>query len=312
MSENSTSAPSTTTAAPAEASKEPSQQHIAAEQRPGETKAEAARRIRIQWEGREEEVDDKTLVDTLLSALGEDGVRNVAQLGKVARTKVAKLGEQERALRAAAEDLKDPRRLFALVERMHGRKAAREYVEDWYAAQLEEDRLAPEEKERRSLSQELEKLRAEKQKLEQERYQRELSTKTQEAQRQIGSAFKSALSEVGLDPTPHMMARMAALAEAQLSEGVPFDARELAREVAAEYEQGEVAGFLKKLASNPEKLVKYLGQDGLRNLRQWDVERVKATAPKGNPLAPQQTKKARQETNEKVSIDDFFAKLKKK
>jgi hypothetical protein len=280
-------------------------------QRPGETKAEAARRIRIQWQGREEEVDDKTLVDTLLEALGEDGVRNVAQLGKAARTKVAKLGEQEHALKQAAEDLRDPQRLFKLVERIHGRKAARAFVEDYYAGIIEEEGLPPEERERRQIKSELEQLRAEKERLSREREEREMATRAQQAQQQIGKAFKSALGEVGLDATPHVMARMAALAEAQLAEGVPFDARELAREVAQEYEGGEVAGYIQRLAKSPEKLVKYLGADGLRALREYDVKRARqAQAPAPAATAPAPRKSS--EKRDKIPVDDFFANLRKR
>jgi hypothetical protein len=295
-----------------ESTNEPSAESVELAQRPGETKAETARRIKIQWEGQEQELDDKSLVDTLLAALGEDGLKNVAQLGKVARTKVSKLGQQEQALREAAADLKDPKRMFALVERIHGKKAARTFVEDYYAGVLEEDRLPQEEREKRSLKSEVEQLRAERERLASEKQQREMATQVQAQQRAIGKAFTAALGEVGIDPTPHTLARMAALAEADLAETGSFDPRDVARAVAQEYEQGEVAGFLKNLAKNPEKLAKYLGQDGLRALRQWDVDRVKGAPSKVAQPSAAPSRRTEQPAREKVKVDDFFAKLGKR
>jgi hypothetical protein len=291
----------------------PSAETLDIAQRPGETKAETARRIKIQWEGQEQELDDKGVIDTLLAALGEDGLRNATQLSKLARTKVNQLGQHEKALRDAASDLKDPRKMFALVERIHGKKAARTFVEDYYAGILEEERLPVEERERRGLKSEVEQLRAERERLAAEKQQREMSTQVARHQQQIGKAFAGALGEVGIAPSPHTLARMAALAEADLAETGSFDPREIARAVAQEYEQGEVAGLLKNLAKDPDKLAKYLGQDGLRALRQWDVDRVKsAPAPKPSQSSGSVPSRRSEQPREKVKVDDFFAKLGKR
>jgi hypothetical protein len=310
VSDEQTPTTSNAPAAPSGQQAQPTAEQVDIAQRPGETKAETAKRLwKLQVGGREEEVDDAGMLSALIEAHGEDGVRNIGQLSKAARRKMGELSHVEKELRAAADDLKDPRKAFALVERIHGKKAARAFMEEHYAGYLEEDAMAPEEREKRSLSREIEAMRREKEALENEKRERESATRTQQAQRQIGQQFRTALGEVGLDASPYVMARMAALAEAQMADGVPFDARELAREVAQEYEGGEVASLLKKLASNPEKLAKVLGPEGMRALRQHDIASVKA---KQQPAPAQSSPRREEKQRERVPVDDFFAQLGKK
>jgi len=280
---------------------------------PGETAAQAARRWKLQVDGRDEEVDDAGLLAALIETHGEDGVRHISQLSKAARRRMGEVAQQEKLLREAAEDLRDPRRALSLLERIHGKAKARAIMEERYASYLDEDRMTPEQREARDLKGELEQLRAEKQRIESERQEREKATLTQRAQQQIGRQFRDALAAVGeTAPTPYQLARMAALAEAQLAETGSIDAADLAREVAREYEGGEVATHVRRLAASPEKLAKVLGPEGMRALRAWDAERVKASQG-----VPQQQRAAappqpRGEAPRRMPVDDFFESLRRK
>lgn len=282
-----------------------------ADRRPGETTAEAARRWKLQVEGREEEVDDAGLLAALIEAHGEDGVRNIGQLSKATRRKMGELTHREKELREAAEDLKDPRRALALFTKLHGPRA-RAAFEEWYADQLEEQQLSPDQRELRQLRSEREQWQREKRAREEAENAERTKAETQRAQQTIGRQFSQALSEVGLDPTPHVMARMAALAEAELADVGSFDPRELAREVVKEYEGGEVAGLLRKLAKNPAKLVEMLGEDGVRALRQHDVQRVtqKQQPAPVRAAAPQQS--SAKPERKRMSIDEWERELERR
>jgi hypothetical protein len=304
------------------------------EQTKPETPAQERARIRLQWEGKEEEVDDATYVDRIREVLGDEGLRNVGQLGKLARTKVSKLGERERVLKQAEEDLRDEERALALLERIHGKDKIRARFEEWYARDLDDRKLTPEQREARGLKSELEQLRAEKAKIEREREERAIAQQVSKLQPQFGRDFTNALASTGLDKgmvDAEMLADMAKYVEGELGDiRSEADYRavlaEAARAVSRKHVQS-VAQRAPKLPKesraavlrealkgmSPAEVAELLGEEGVRAFRKHDIERTKSKqgggAPPASAPAPRQSNGQFEKKHR--NIDDFFAEIRK-
>jgi hypothetical protein len=296
-----------------------------------ETPAQERRRIKMQWEGREEEVDSDRYVEMLEQALGPEALSNVGGLAKLARTKVAQVGKREHQLRQAAEDLADPERRWGVLERIvGGREKLRAELEDFYARDLDERRLTPEERERRSLGSDIERMRQEKAALEQERKERETSAMREQLQPKFGADFSRALSQAGSEADPEQIAAMAAYVEQEIDEvhagRITYGAllQEAARAVARRFNDS-VAARLPKLPKDKrsaalreamkgmsaDEIYELLGEEGVRAFRKADLERVKSKTATNQRPAPAPAARPRTEAREKVSLDDFFKTIRK-
>lgn len=299
--------------APAEPSGEQTQEttQTTPEPKPGETAAQAARRWKLQVEGREEEVDDAGLLQSLLETHGEEGLRNIAQLSKAARRKMGELSHKEKQLLAAAEDLKNPKARWSLLERIAGgRDKLRAELEDWYAGDIEERQLSPEARRLRELETKLSRYEAEEKRKREEAEKAAEAQQQQQLQRSLGQQFSQALRQIGEEPDAVALAQMAFIAEQHAASDGSFDPLEVAREWQRDYTDGRIAQRIRRHASDPEKLVKLIGEDAVRALRQYDVQRVKAKQaplPAAAP-APQRPREERK----RMSIDDYERELERR
>lgn len=288
------------------------------QQLPGETAAQARARIKVG----DEELDDAAYVDMLRDALGPEALANVGGLAKVARGKVSTVGKQEHQLRRAVEDLKDPQRVWDVLERLHPGKL-RSLMEAKYADFLEEDSVPPEEREKRGLKSEIERMRAEKESLAAEKRERAATQMREQLVPQFGRDFTTALKGCGADADPEMLGAMAAYVEQEL-DTVQSEADyralvgEAARAVARKYGDGVVSRIPKlpkekRIAALKEtlremsydELIDALGVEGARKFRAGDIAAAKrGPVPTRGPAA---APAARPATREKQSLDDFFA-----
>lgn len=289
------------------------------QQQPGETAAQARARIKVG----DEELDDATYIDRLREALGPEALANIGGLAKVARSKVSTVGKQEHQLRRAVEDLKDPRRVWDVLDRIHPGKL-RSLMEERYAQFLEDDSVPPEEREKKGLQGEIERMRAEKKALEDEKRERAATAMREQLVPQFGRDFTTALKGCGADADPEMLGAMAAYVEQEL-DSVQSEADyralvgEAARAVARKYGDGVMARIPKlpkdkRIAALKEtlremsydELIDALGVEGARKFRAGDIERAKRPAqPAARPAV--QASGSRPATREKQSLDDFFA-----
>lgn len=297
----------------------PSGEQVEAVAEKPETPAQARARIKVD----DQELDDAAYVDLLREALGDDALPNVGSMAKIARTKVSHVGKAEHQIRQAIEDLKDPERVWAVLDRLHPGKV-RSMMEARYAQMLEDDSTPPEEKEKRGLKSEIERMRAEKAALEKERHDTARAAQVAELQPQFGREFTAALKVAGADADPETLAEMAKYVEAELDtvhDESTYRAlvAEAARAVARRFGEG-VAVRAKKLPKATrievlretlremtyEELRDALGDEGARKFRAGDI----AAAKRGN--APPQQGRPTQQANgskprERQSLDDFFA-----
>jgi hypothetical protein len=277
---------------------------------PSSPAAEQARKWKLQVGGAEQELDDAGLIETLIGDLGEDGVKSAAQIAKAARERMRSASEHEKKLRAMAADLKDPKKLRRVLDHIYGENGgSRALAEEWIAGELEEAKVPEAERKLRQRERELAEREARIKAAEEREKQERQRSETQRAQQAIGQRFSKSLEAAGLKPTEYTIARMAALAEADLDAGIPIDPDDLARQVARDYREGDIGSMLKALP--PDELAKLLGDEKLRSFRQWDVERVRAKQrPAAAPAAPASIGRRREERRG-VHVDDFFASLKK-
>lgn len=323
----------TTTNAPAAPSGEqtpPPAETKAGETPPKESPKEAApapRKHKLTIDGAERELADAEIVDTLLEALGPDGFRNVGQLGQAARRKVAELGKKERDLLEAVGDIKDPKRAFALIERVHGRDVARSLAEEWYARDLEERQLKPDEREERTRKQRIEELRAEEEKLSRSKAERERVAQAEQMQPQFQKMFETALSAAGAEPDPLLIAEMARYVEAEFETVTTREALDLlvieaAKAAICDTDERATRRFPKLgkdkravllrealKSATPDELAELLGEEGIRGFRKWDVERTKKAGKPEAPAAPPRTAGGQFTERKKIPIDEYFAQL---
>ncbi|UJR78924.1 Hypothetical protein I5071_9570 [Sandaracinus amylolyticus] len=134
---------------------------------------------------------------------------------------------------------------------------------------------------------------------------------TQQAQQQLGKAFRQALTAAGVEVTPQTIARMSYLAEAELAQGIPFDPRELAMMVADE--TNSYAGTkLKKLAANPAELAAALGEQGVREFNNYLMAQVKAKQPTVAQVTPIRRERSAPQEKGKTRLEDYYASKNKK
>jgi len=222
--------------------------------------AEAKRKLKID----NEEVDEEEVIKTYKERKGHQ------------RTANQTLQEGLKAKKQAEEFLKlmkDKGTLVSTLEKLGYKKEdLRELSEKFLAGVLEEEMLDPREKELRATKtklqqyQELEK----KQKEEQEK-QRDAEMKKKFAD-DYTKEFVEALKTTNLPPTKAMVAEMAKYIHKAAKIGFQMTAAEAAKLV-----REDVETHYRHLygASDPETLVKLVGEEGLKKIREYDTKRLK-------------------------------------
>jgi endonuclease YncB( thermonuclease family) len=287
-------------------------------------------RLKINDAGREEEIDEREFVNRLRAIHGDDGLRNLGNLSAATRRKLTEAGMSKKQIDEAISDLDDEQRAMAVLEKRHGKAKARKMVEDWYARDLEERNLDPREREQRQklagLS-ERERIVAEK---EAKWQQQEEERQAAELQPQLGREFTEALKRAGAEgATPLMLARMAAIVEAEVEDarksrrGISRDdwaliVSDAARSIASKH-YDEIAADIPRLpeakrravvqqaiaSMPPQQIAELLGEQGVRAFRRWDAERVRAKA--AAPVAAQpRPRVSPSEPRERKTVDDWI------
>jgi hypothetical protein len=267
-------------------------------------------RLKINDAGREEEIDEREFVSRLRAIHGDDGLRNLGNLSAATRRKLTEAGMSKKQIDEAIGDLDDEQRAMNVLVKRHGLAKARKIVEDWYANDVTERNLDPREREQRQklagLS-ERERIVAEK---EAKWQQQEEERQAAELQPQLGREFTEALKRHGAEgATPLMLARMAAIVEAEVDDarksrrGISRDdwaliVSDAARSIASKH-YDEIAADIPRLpeakrravvqqaiaSMPPQQIAELLGEQGVRAFRRWDAERVRAKA--ASPVAAQ-------------------------
>lgn len=185
----------------------------------------------------------------------------------------------------------------------------RTVAERYLQEAIEDAKLTDEQKEIRRLQRENQDHQKRIKMTEQERAQVKLAQDTERYQTEYLQSFSTALDGAGLAPSPATIARMAAIMDGALDNGVPLEPAEAAQMV-SEQMSYELLESLEPLSG--EQLISVLGEGLLKRIREADIARVKSTSATqrmSNPLGRAQQPEAN--GSDKVGADDFFRNLRR-
>lgn len=222
--------------------------------------AEAIRKHKLKVDGQEIEVDEEEL---------KRGYTHQKAANK-------KLQEGLKARKQAEEfvvAMRDPTKLVNTLEKLGWEpKQIRKVAEEYLAGVLEDEMLDPKDKELKTTKQRLQEFETkEKARKDQEESAHNEALKKKYAE-QYSNEFIEALKTTGLPPTKDMVGDMARYIARAAKIKMPMTAIEAAKLV-----QEDVQNKNKHLFSNmnPADIIKIVGEDGLKKLREFDVSRIK-------------------------------------
>lgn len=221
---------------------------------------EAIRKHKLKVDGQEIEVDDEEL---------KRGYTHQKAANKKLQEGVKLRKQSEEFITA----MRDPGKLVDTLQKMGWEpKQIREVAERYLAGVLEDEMLDPKDKELKTTKQrlqEFEKKEQDRKDAEEARHQGELKKKYAE---QYSADFIEALKTTGLPPTKDMVGAMAGYISRAAKIKMPMTASEAAKLVREDVEVRN-----KHLFSNlsPDQIIKIVGEDGLKKLREYDVSRIK-------------------------------------
>lgn len=244
--------------------------------------AEAIRKHKLKVDGQEIEVDEEEL---------KRGYTHQKAANK-------KLQEGLKARKQAEEfvvAMRDPTKLVNTLEKLGWEpKQIRKVAEEYLAGVLEDEMLDPKDKELKTTKQRLQEFEAkEKARKDQEESAHNEALRKKYAE-QYSNEFIEALKTTGLPPTKDMVGDMARYIARAAKLKMPMTAIEAAKLV-----QQDVENKNKHLFSNmnPADIIKIVGEDGLKKLREFDVSRIK------DPNAHLKTPTEQGEVNRKKNSD---------
>lgn len=310
-------APSTTSAAPApavDANVTPANvneatpvaeagNEVAEEASPVEPKApttaeikEAVKKWKLKSQGKTREVSD------------EAELVRLAQLGLGAHEKFQQAAGTRKQAEAILELLqKDPAKALSSMG-MDVRKLA----EDYLVEEAKKLQMSPEERQKHELQQEIERLRNEKADIEKQKQEERIQTLQAKYETDIQDQIIGAIDKYKLPKNPKTVSRIAEYMASALENGYEANALDVASRVRQDIEDEHKALYSQY---NVEDLIALLGQDQLKKIRQYEVNKVKAKAPSA-PVKTAAVSTSKMVENEdkskkKMSMDDFRSELDK-
>lgn len=246
---------------------------------------------KVKVDGAELEVPLAELeTDYQLKAASHKKLREAAALRKEAEAAVAKLkADPRRALRELGVDV-------------------RKLSEDELSEALAEEMMSPAEKALRDREKAIAEREARIEAAEAERKEAEIAAQVPVLFEQYERGVKDALRGAGLPETPQLMRAVAAQVEDDLKAGLELNFS-AAASVVAQHFTSYLGDTLKNAGA--ESLVRLLGEEGLKKLREYDLGRLKAPAPVV-PAAAQPPAEERQKAKKSRTLEEIFAEANKR
>ena len=187
----------------------------------------------------------------------------------------------------------------------------RKLAEDFLRSELEKEIMTPEEKKVWEMQQKL----ADYETKEKARLETDKQSKMVELQRhyenELTDKIIKAIDTYKLPKSERTISRIAEKLYVALENGYEIDPLDIAPLVKQEIDE-ELKGFYGNL--NVDDMIRILGDDGLKKIRNYEVERVKAKVPatplKTTPVAT--AEESEKKSGKKVAAKDFFADLQNK
>jgi chemotaxis protein histidine kinase CheA len=237
------------------------------------------KKYKIKARGKEFEVTDADILEQLKKEIGEDGVLDLVKLRHGSYSAFEEAKKKDQQLREAVETIRDPRKLWGMVNQVYGPEKADQVLEQWYQERQKLKNMTPEQRAEYEERQRLARDKAEIDAWKRQQAREAQQKKSQEAAKQVRERFATSLKSVGLADNDVLIARMAIKAKQYIAKGVPAVYDTMAREVREEV-RAELGSLLKTMS--PDQVREYLGEDHVTALRQAEADRLKA-----GPLVPQ-------------------------
>jgi hypothetical protein len=222
--------------------------------------AEAARKLKID----DQEIDESEVIKVFKERKGHQQAANKKLQEGI---KLQKRSEEFLAAMKNPETLTD-----TLLKLGWEKKQIRDLAEKFLAGELEEEMLDPKDKELRDTRNKLKTYEEKEALSKKEQEQKENETLKAKYAKQYEEEFIEALKTTDLPATKDMVAEMAKYIARAAKIKMPMTALEAVKLV-----QQDVEARNKHLFSNlsPEAIVKLVGEDGLKKLREYDVSKLK-------------------------------------
>ncbi len=266
---------------------------------------EAARKLKLKINGREMELDEPEVIRRAqLASAADEKFREAADMRKQA----------EQFFKTLLEDPKSVLMHPEVRDRINFRALAEEYL----GAELQKEMMSPEQRELEELRQYKKQQDEARQRSEQEqmtRTQQEEMTKLQQrAAAEYDKKITDVLAQSNLPKTAYTVKRVAELLHGALTKGYDLDVQtavDMVREGYMTDVQSLVGGL------EGESLVKVLGNDIIKRLRKFDLERIKSqleqtAAPAPQPVPMQPAAAPRNDAGQFLRPDEWKEALRKK
>jgi len=263
---------------------------------PSEAEIKAAiKKWKLKSQGREREVTD------------EGELVRLAQLG---------LGAHEK-FEQAANTRKKAEAVLELIQRDPGKALAslgldvRKLAEDFIVQEANKKMMSPDERERHEIQQEIQRLKSEKDEMVKEQRDQQMSKLQSKYESDIQDEIIGAIDKYKLPKNPKTVARIAEYMASALENGYEATALDVATRVRQDLEEEHRSLFGHY---DVEDLLKILGEDQLKKIRQYEVNKVKSKAPP-NPTrteqvpVPKSAHENEKSPKKKQSMDDFQQEL---
>lgn len=187
----------------------------------------------------------------------------------------------------------------------------RKLAEDFLAEKIKDEMLDPKDRRTKELEAELQKYKSEKEDFEKQQREAQISTLQTQYEVDIQSKIISAIDAHKLPKNPKTVARFAEYMLQGVENGVDYDPKDLAPRIRRDLEDEHRHMYRD---SGVEEILKILGEDTLKKIRQYELQKVKGKTV-ANPIATQPVAHQPKEEDNKPKatkhVSDFFRDLEK-
>lgn len=244
--------------------------------------AEEIRKFKLKINGREEEVDEQTLV-------------RKAQLASAADEKFREAAEMRKSAEQFFETLKTNPKAILMNPEFQQMIGFREIAEEYLGGELKRELMDPVQRELEDLRdfkrKQEEALKSQEQERLTKAQQQELQQLQQRAMQEYDTKITEALQTSSIAKTPEAVSRVVGLMEKALTNGYDLDPATAVAMVQDQYRTDlqAMAGTL-----DGEQLVKFFGDDIIKKLRKYDLTRIKQQLEPAPVAAPAPAPAARE------------------
>ena len=221
----------------------------------------------------------------------------LAQKGMGADKKFSDASRQRDELIQVIGDLKDPTKLFPLLEKMGHN--TRKITEDFLLAELEKEQMTTEQREVLDLRKKIKNMEDADSLKKTEDEKQEVSVTEAKYRAEFDKQFTEALKDEDIPKTKESVAKMAYYMEAAMNEGTDISARD-----AASLVKQDMESYYKDMAKNlePEQLIKLFGEDLPKKFKNFDLSKITTPQDKNkvseeNKTPPKKKKGKKRLTN---------------